>query len=217
MPVSYNKFMKHAENVTKAASETRPILKGVLHHQDGSLFVTDSHRLYKAQNVHSFIDERVINPSTGEQVEGAYPNIFRLLPELPAPNVLHIEDLKYTIDGVKALQAAGLITIAGEKKTPKNRINIKLQANGDGKLTLVMGNPVISSVFFLGFSNDFQGDFEMTFSSGYFLEALTLFKDTGYEQLEMHVFGKNRPFVITGMHDKDLVTLILPVRTGEGS
>lgn len=51
--------------------------------------------------------------------------------------------------------------------------------------------------------------FQITFSSAYFLEALRAFNSS---EVEIHFTGEIKPFIITGDYDVNLIELILPVR-----
>ena len=129
MKIPYITFMKHAELVTRKASDARPILKGVYHAEDGSAVVTDSHRLYLARNVQERKDNSVINPKTGETIDGTYPNIERVLPTDDPIAVIHLENLPVVYEAIKALQQAGMVPKAGEKKLRKERVTFTLQIN----------------------------------------------------------------------------------------
>lgn len=82
MPIPYDIFMKHAEKVTKTASEFKPALHGVYHHEDGSLVVTDSFRLYKVFGVEHDKEPGTVYTPKGKKIDKSYPNIDRLT-ELP--------------------------------------------------------------------------------------------------------------------------------------
>lgn len=212
MSVPYVTFMKHAESVCKNASAARPVLNGVFHAPDGSLVVTDSHRLYRAKNAHSVEDGAVIQPKTGEHIEGSYPQIDRLIPEGGEKGTVIIEDIKQTIDGLKALLAAGLISATGEKKTPKNKVHVDLYLDDEGKVFLATNTTVFKGEFFLNFSGELEKEYRMKFRAEYLLQALNLFKDAGAPAVSLKVYGPNRPFVLTPPNNDNLLALILPVR-----
>lgn len=212
MPVAYNIFMKHAEFISKSVSKTRPILSGVLHHADGSLYVTDSHRLYAAKNSHSRTDGAVIHPKTGEFIDGSYPDVTRLIPNNDPSGVIHIENVKQTLEAVKVLFTAGGI---GLGKVPKNKISIRLSSDDDRKVTLKINkNELFNAEYFLTFADEVDPGFTIDFSAEYFAQALALFKDAGYISVDMNLYGSLRPFILT-VYDKSLQALILPIRNGE--
>jgi DNA polymerase III sliding clamp (beta) subunit (PCNA family) len=211
LPVAYGTFLKHAEFVTKAVSETRPILKGVFHRQDGSLVVTDSHRLYVAKDGHSRVDGAIINPKTGEMIDGNYPDVSRIIPDSHPTGVIHIEDIKQTLEAVNALVTAGSFVFSGQKKLPKNKVVIKICSDDDKKITLKTKNEIFKAEYFLTFANEVEPGFTISLTGEYLSQALALFKATGYNQVDINLYGRLRPFVLKGFDDS-LQALILPVR-----
>src|SRR5690625_7114278 len=76
--VSYLTFMKHAQKVTKSASNSRPVLKTV-YHSDKHVAVTDSHRLYVATGLYE-AEEKTLDAQTGQEVDnGKHPDVERLI------------------------------------------------------------------------------------------------------------------------------------------
>lgn len=102
--------MKHAAQLLKTSNadlSERPALQGVKHYNDGSCATTDSHRLYVARDVSDKQDEPIIHPTTFKSIDGAFPNVFRLLEvgeakvvyELDIDEVLHAADVTVSFAG----------------------------------------------------------------------------------------------------------------------
>jgi DNA polymerase III sliding clamp (beta) subunit (PCNA family) len=205
-------FLKHAEFLTKNAPDERPVLKGVYHHPNKSLIVTDSHRLYVAKDAHNLEEGSVIVPKTGEKIEGNFPDVHRLIPETDFKGVIHIEDVKETLDAVKSLLTAGCVVSSREKKPKKEHINIQLCCDDQRNVTLKVKNAVMKSEYLLNESQELEPCTTMTFRAEYFAQALALFKEAGYTKIDFQFFGSLRPLVLTSYQDS-LKALILPVRT----
>src|SRR5690625_1640641 len=109
MKINYMKFMKHAEKLVKESSRivsTRPVLAGVHHTEDGTLFVTDSHYAYKADKVNG-PKNVTTHAVTGEEIKGKYPEIGRLFPKLHDAKVkVEIKNVKDLIEVLQAMQYA---------------------------------------------------------------------------------------------------------------
>lgn len=208
MTISYTTFIKHASKVTKHVGLARPALQGVYHRaKDGALIVTDSHRLYKATGIYDGGTDTIINPVTGEVIDGVYPDTDRVIPENPVAE-FQLESISRIVRIMKPFselarysgyeekpdkrgwQLIDLITSSKDLiiKTRKNYVSANLIIGGGSKITPV----------------------SETFRATYLLEALDLLRDSGYDGTTLQYFGKMRP--ITIVQDK-LLALILPVRT----
>ncbi len=197
--------MKHAEKVTKGMSASRPILKGVQHNSDGSLVVTDSRRLYIANNGHTNESESVINPKTGEEIDGNYPDVSRLTPLKCDAKFTTYINVKQMVDALNVLLKAN--QVHDKKKTLTT-----LEVTDDKELVFIVSNYVIDTTYKTG--SRITGDAQtITFNTKYLIEALQLFKDVGFEEVEFRSYGSERPFTLTAGKDDELLALILPVRT----
>lgn len=187
----YRTFMKHAEKVTKNhTTKTRPMLQGVKHYEDGSLAVTDSHRLYYAQAMHEKGD-CLLSPS-GKVIDEKYPDIFRLIPEVDAE-----VELQFTV--AELLKAADIMLTASKiSHDPGMEFS---------KDILSINGPEIQASYQLPHATDVE------FSSNprYWLDALNLFKALKYKDLILRVYDQHRPFTFTSKDEK-LLALILPMR-----
>lgn len=201
---SYATFVKHAEKVTKSASTSRPILKGVHHAENANIYVTDSHRLYILENGFKTDTPFTNNPKTGELIEGNYPDCSRLLPyDDDAVETLNI-DVKQALEAVKVLATA-------EKKI-----------NDGGKYALVKFSVGTDSYIIQNGTTDglFNGSYKLSEYEGdgildiyvnaqYLSEALALLVDSGEPNATLRLYTTNRPLTIK---NSDTTVLILPVR-----
>lgn len=206
MKINYLQFMKHAAKVTKQV-DSRPILAGVNHTEEGDLVCTDSHRLYKVH--HSLVNAPknvVINPETGEEVNfGNYPNTDSLIPHLEeATAKAKITDLNKAIKLLKAMQQAGMAE--GEKK---DSITVSYDDTGSIKLDLEKETTV-----FFGFhiENLIPMKDKIIFSLTYLLEALEMMQAQKVQFVNLYFYGNDRAFLITPDFTDKLLAMILPIR-----
>jgi hypothetical protein len=201
MGIPYVTFMKHAEKVTKKASPSRPTLKGVYHAEDGSLAVTDSHRLYYATDAHQRQDAVNLDPKTGEEIDGAYPDVKRLLPyPADARYTLNIDDVPKALKIVKALEALG--------KSVNSDGTITIKAAESGVVSFGIEAEGTSGTVEIGKVDG--GTYEdVTVSAQYLSEALALFKDIGVTSVQLTSYGKVRPLTLT---IDGLTAVIMPVK-----
>lgn len=197
--IPYVTFMKHAQKVTKASSNSRPVLKGVIH-RDGNLAVTDSHRLYFVSDAYEG-EEKNVNPITGALLtDGNYPDVSRLIPGIDAM-------FSANIDVNKAAKAVKLIESAGKVDKASDLIVIE-RIDTD----LIFATHVESFVdcrYIAGSKAEGEA-FKITASAKYIAEGFALLNDVGLSEVTFSYFGKNRPFTFTG---GNLTVLIMPVHT----
>lgn len=203
MKINYKKFSKHAEKVTKNACKSRPILKGIHHDDKGTLSVTDSFRLYQARNVNAPRNV-VLDGVTGEEIEGKFPDVERLLPDPEEGELLYDYDTKRLLATLKAMQHAGRVD-----GTKRDAIYLDLDGNTI-RLGVDEGTPITFE--YKLHSDDPTNERRMRFSLMLFLEAVEMFADMGIEELEIRYYGANRPFTIEPVRSDDLTALIVPIR-----
>ena len=72
----------HFTNITKGRKDSRPILQGIFYNAtDNSMSATDSHRLLQVK-VGTVPATYIQDPTTLEFLEGTYPNVSGLIPQL---------------------------------------------------------------------------------------------------------------------------------------
>lgn len=203
MTIPYVTFMKHAQKVTKSASASRSVLKGVHHASDGSLYVTDSHRLYVAKNSQSRNDNAIIEPKTGATIDGNYPDCSRLIPDktnAKATTTLPVDE------ALKAFEAL----LKTSQVVGKGSEIVSTQEGEHGTLAFSVDHPRMNAVYNSGCIID--GTFEeVTFNIMFMVDALKLFKDVGVTEVEIRFHGATRPFTLSA-GDGELLALLLPIR-----
>lgn len=194
MSITYEIFMRHAEKITKNAETVKPtktMLQGVFHHPDGSLLVTDLHRLYKADRLHNRMDGALLS-AKGKTVNGTFPEVNRLIPT----NDPH---WSMEINVGEFLEATDLLHHTGQ--TVEKNVVIDFKEN---KLSFTSIEVKASYSLSVSFQEP------MSFKALYWLEAMKLFKAAKEERVKLNCYGRMRPITIVG--EGGLTALILPVR-----
>lgn len=200
--------MKHAEKLVKeGGSESRPVLQGVNHSKDGTLSVTNAHYGYLAKNVNAPTDV-VIHAVTGEVIDkGVYPDLERLFSSLDDAEVtFNISSVSRLIEIVQAMQysiSKGISRRNTQLELVDNTIKVTDTNNQDPNINFSYKIHQDSTVRVA----------RTIFNSQYFLNTLELFKDQGYEDVNIHWYGPMRPFIIApAQYDPNLQAIITPVR-----
>lgn len=197
--VPYVTFMKHAQKVTKAVSKSRPVLGGV-HHKDGYLAATDTHRLYFASGMHEG-NEKIIDPASGVEITaGAYPDVLRLIPNVHDATFSTILDVERTLKVIKVIEAAGKIDKASD-------LIVFDMLEGDLSLDTCPKSKV--SVRYVVAQDTRHEDFKMSANVKYLAEAFAFMKEAGLNEVQFNYYSETRPFTFTA---GNLTALILPVR-----
>lgn len=191
--ITYEVFMRHAEKVTKNVeieAPKREVLKGVYHHPDGSLFVTDSHRLYKADNLHDRQEGALLSPK-GKEVKGNFPDVTWLIPVNDPSWSLDI-DVSEFIEATDTLYSVG--------KTVEKNVVVDFK---EDKLSFTSIEVKSSYSLSVSFKES------VSFRALYWLEATKLFKAAKCRTVTFNFYGQMRPITLVA---ENLTVLILPVR-----
>ncbi|MED2979511.1 hypothetical protein P4284_22890 [Bacillus swezeyi] len=205
MKIPYITFMKHAEKVTKSVPPGRPILKGVHHTGCGDLITTDAHRLYLAKSVAPSGEPIVLDPKTGDLIDGEYPSVDRLIPNANDANAEIVFNTEELLLGMNALLKCNLVA-------KNEKAYVKLNVTQGSVPTISVKNSYIFSQFTGGY---YQGDEDvnLVFDTRFFVDALNLFKACKIDEIILRYYGSLRPFTITPETSLDLLALISPLRT----
>lgn len=195
--------MKHAKKFAgKLAS--RPILAGVYHAADGSLVVTDSHRMLRVDNAHDRAEPIVLDAKTNAPIDGVFPDVSRVVP------TKFCAEYSVTGEEIDTLILAHEIAVkVGGKKTPY------------AAMSVVCGGPTIKTTCGTGVYEyapnvriDRSGDdFTVHYNAQYVLDALVALRDFRPQTVSIRFTGATSPFTIET--DNGVLALILPIRQPE--
>lgn len=204
--ISYLTFMRHASKITKAASELRPTLKGVYHRYDGTLIATDGHQMYQAKGLYFGTKDQIINPVSGELIEGAYPDTNQAIPS-ESKAQFKISKVGKLSKLTKILwEAARYPEDLEQKPETKQSVLLKItQREGKVWLELPQKRAMNGSVQ-IGVSDE---EINLSVRANYLFDALELFQDCGFDELTADYSGEMRPLVF---RQNNLLALVLPVR-----
>lgn len=200
--MNYQTFLKHAQKVTKTASSSRPTLKGV-HHLSTHVVATDSHRLMRADYTMKDLEGKIVDPKTGNTIEGNYPDTSRLVPSLDDARITFDLDIPSTIQFLKAVKTLKIERVVFYNHPDKNKVHLRASNSLDTvNLSLDTMYGIHSTV-----------DLEPTYCNTiYLLDALEWLKEY-YSIVTVHWYGRLRPFCITPQnHIDNALALILPIR-----
>lgn len=220
--------------------ESRPILTGINIKITGNIFecsATDSYRLAKKQIIlNDMVDEnyniiipsknilefiKILNDSENSLeihvfnnkilfkndnllfqsrlISGNYPNVNNLIPTDSYLKITaNLEDLYSVID------RASILTSDKEKnvvtlETNNNLLVVKSSSAEIGRVEEKMN-----------IEKDNDEEIKISFSAKYMMEALKSFEGT---KVELSFVGEVKPIIIKDVEDKDLIQLVLPIRT----
>jgi DNA polymerase III sliding clamp (beta) subunit (PCNA family) len=198
--------MRHASKITKASSELRPTLKGVYHRSDGTLIATDSHQLYQAEGLYFGSKDQIINPVSGELIEGVYPDTNQAIPS-ESKAQFKISKVGKLSKLTKILwEAARYPEDSEQKLEAKQSVLLKINQR-EGKVWLELPeNKAMNGSVQIGLSDQ---EIKLSVRANYLFDALELFQDCGFDDLTAEYSGQMRPLVF---RQENLLALVLPVR-----
>lgn len=193
------------KHLKRAASnmETRPILKCVHFDPDGSISVTDSHRLLRINDFHEHKEEFNQDLTSMRLLEGAYPDTGRLIPE--KFNTEITISLSVLIRIMKALGTSSEECVRWNLN--ENKIIFSNQSD-----KMYYGEPIeISS------NANIEGAlFDITFKAKYVKECCEFFMDAkeryAVDDVTIKMFSPIRPVIFT-IDESKYVYLVTPIRT----
>lgn len=206
LKVNYKQFMKHAEKVAKSSSKGRPIMQGVEHTEDGTLTVTDGHRLHQAYNVNA-PKGVIINAITGDEIEsGTYPEVTKLLPNEDDAQEVYTIDNKLMLKVLKAMLPAGRIDGTKGADVQASIKNGMLTLEGMDGLNF---NYKIDSL--INNSDDGAG-IDILLDINFLIETVEMYDDMKAENIEIRLYGNIKPLTIKPAGSNEIISLILPMR-----
>lgn len=193
---------KHLKR-TASNMETRPILKCVHFDKDGSISVTDSHRLLRISDFHSHKEEFNQDLSTMMLLDGNYPDTSRLIPKKFSTEITI--SLSVLIRIMKALGTSSEECVHWKLLEHKIIFN-----NQSDKFNY--GEPIEISA-----NANIEGDlFDISFKARYVKECCEFFMDAkeryAIDDVTIKMFSPTRPVVFT-IDESKYIYLVTPVRT----
>lgn len=192
-------------HLKRAASsfDGRPILKCAHYDSDGSITVTDSHRLLQIKNFHNH--ERSFNQdlSTMNIIDGAYPDVNRLIPTEHHTEITISLDVLIRI--MKALGTSSSEVVRWD--ILENKIVFSNQSD-----KMYYGEPIEISA-----NASIEGEkYTISFIAKYVKECCEFFVDAkeryAVDNVKIKMFSPIRPAVFT-IDETKYVYIVTPVRT----
>lgn len=175
-------------NITVPASNLNEVVKSIESNDDIEIAV--SNKVVQFYIGHKLIQSRL--------VDGLFPDINRLIPsEFGYELTVNTSDLISSIDRSSFLKSDGYWNVRLEASNEGINISSKSQEIGSSHETL-------SPIDYKG------GQFKISFSGRYMIEALRSFRT---EKVKILFVGEMQAFIIVNPNDDSVVQLVLPVRT----
>ncbi|TCM89642.1 DNA polymerase III beta subunit-like protein [Paenibacillus sp. BK033] len=201
---------KHSRKFATKMNGASPVLEGVHYSADGSVVVTDRHKLLRIGGAHSFTQPFTSHAVTGAPIDGQYPDTSRIIPmELPTQITLisdgfRRDDVKDTIARVKL--AVETAKVAGDKSFITALVVERSVA------MLVVKNEEPRVKFSAVINAELYGpDMTLAFNAELFLAALNVFKDAGSKRVTIGLISATSPIVLRD-EDNEIDAVVLPYR-----
>jgi len=185
-------------NITIPSKSLDEMLKAIDNYDgDIHLYFSNNKLLIKYKNV--VFQTRLL--------DGNYPDTSRIIPNK------YETIIKFNKDSlVEAVERVSLLSPRDREKDKEITFSIiKLSIKKDRTIEILTNNAVIGDAREEIIPTDVEatGPLNIGFSSRYLLEALRSFLST---EITIYLTEENRPFIIKGEKDNNLIQLILPVR-----
>ncbi|NHN31167.1 hypothetical protein [Paenibacillus agricola] len=209
-PKKLELITKHGRKFAAKPNGSTPVLEGVHYAADGSVVVTDRHKMLRIGGAHSFTEPFTSHAVTGSPVDGTYPDTSKIIPTEFKAEITLIEsgikrtDLKDAIARVKL--AVDVAKLAGDKSYVA-----KLSYVG-ASVTLSVKSDAPGVSFSAGISADISGaDETVSFNAEYLLAALNVFKDAGSARITIGLIGPMTPILLRD-EENGIDVIVLPYR-----
>lgn len=214
MPISQAKKLELiTKNGRKFAAKPNggtPVLEGVHYATNGSVVVTDRHKMLRIGGAHNFTEPFTSHAVTGAPIDGAYPDTSRIIPmELPSQITLisdgfKRDDIKDAIARVKL--AVDVAKVAGDK------LYITALVKEGDTVMLVVKNDEPRVKYSATLNSDLFGlDATVAFNAELFLAAINVFKDAGSKRVIIGITGATSPIVLRD-EENEIDAIVLPYR-----
>lgn len=198
-----NKLFKHLKK-TASKSLSRPVLRCVHYSNDGSIVVTDSHRLLKINNFHEHQESFSMDLWTMEISTRDYPDTSRLFPNKENASTKVKVSLSALLRAVTALKIGSdeivLLDIKEDSVTINNLYDMK-----------VYGRPLI-----IDLPAKCEGEYlKIGFNSRYLIDLCNFFLDVkqryALDDVTFYITSKSRPALVE-FEDEKFQYIVTPVR-----
>lgn len=198
MSVLYRKFARHVINLTSNAKVigNKSYLKGIKHYEDGSVVVSDSHRLYLVKDI-SDKGDCLITPG-GIVMQEEYPDVSRLIPNNLKGSV--------RLSTEKWIKSVELLSVAAKIANYDKLANQNYPLIWEESI-ISFTDYNVSALVEIG--DGAPGPVKL--NTYYLLHALKLFELFRYDKFEFQYHEPNRPYVLSSLDDR-VTVLIMPIR-----
>jgi hypothetical protein len=176
---------KHAKHFIKE-DDHRNILQGINYHENGDIYLTDTHMLLAIYDAHNK-DAHTVHFKTGKIMNIDYPDVRRLL------ETEYEDRVTMAIPHAPIIKVASQINPVGELVATDGQLLFQVRGYESFKL-------------FLG---DSDVDFQVRLNVLYFYDTLQFFKDAGIDEITISIKDSNRPI---SFRSGNYEILISPVR-----
>lgn len=194
----YKKFIKHAKKIAKdfSVKKERPVLEGIYHFINGDLAATNSHVLYLGKAIHEkeLLENEVITPG-GKTLDLEYPEIERLIPDTA--------NFTVTIAVDEFIKRIDIIHVAGRV----SKQDTTMTYEGE---TITSFTDEVRAAYEMDVN--IPEEYKFASNAQYWLDALRMFKDFGYSEVQLNIVGSLRPLTLISPDEK-ITALIMPVRS----
>lgn len=200
---------KHGKKFAAKQGGSTPVLEGVHYAADGSVVVSDHHKLLRIGGAHNFAEPFTSHAVTGAPVDGVFPDTSRVIPQELKTQITLISGFKR--DDLKEAIARVKLAVDAAKVSGDNSFITALVCES-GIAMFVVSNDEPRVKFSATVNADITGpDEKVAFNAELFLAALNVFKDAGSARVIIGLTGLLSPIVLRD-EDAEIDAIVLPYR-----
>lgn len=187
------------------------VLKGVYYAADGSVVVTDRHRLLRIADAHNFAEPFVADAKTGVTIDGNFPDTSRIIPNEDGSTQIIVKGSQIKPLAARIKLAVDAVKLAGES----TKI-VTLKVSDECFELLAQYREIGVDLRLLNEGQTFGESLLVSCNVEYLLDAVNVFVDAGSPELAVNFYGKTRPIVLKDGAN-GIEAVVLPYRTAEPS
>lgn len=185
------KHAKHFVPVDPVILERHKAIEGIHYHENGSIYVTDSHKVLAIHNAHQE-ESHTVHFKTGKQLDVKYPDVVRLLDmDYRESVVIRMKDVKNYLALIKV---ASNIDEVGDLILKDGFLKFEVRYFNESFKLLI---------------GETDKEFNVTLNCLYFYYMLNFFKDAKVDEIVFSWNSRVRPL---SFRSGDYEIIILPVR-----